>query len=89
MSDAWIVVAVVGAATIASKAAGPVLVGRRQLPTRVQDCIDLLAPVMLVALVVATIAFVAYLAYDYHKRAVQLAQSLEAIRAAGGNRRGP
>ena len=36
---------------------------------------------MLVALVVATIAFVAYLAYDYHKRAVQLAQQLEAIRA--------
>ena len=36
---------------------------------------------MLVALVVATIAFVAYLAYDYHKRAAQLAQQLDAIRA--------
>ena len=52
MSDAWIVVLVVGAATIASKAAGPVLVGRRQLPPRLQSCIDLLAPVMLIALVV-------------------------------------
>ena len=52
MSDSWIVVAVVGAATIASKAAGPVLVGRRQLPPRLQSCIDLLAPVMLTALVV-------------------------------------
>jgi branched-subunit amino acid transport protein len=52
MSDAWIVVVVVGAATIASKAAGPVLVGRRQLPPRLQSCIDLLAPVMLTALVV-------------------------------------
>lgn len=37
---------------------------------------------MLVALVVATIAFVAYLAYEYHERAVNLSQSLEAIRAA-------
>lgn len=52
MNDAWIVVAVVGAATIASKAAGPVLVGRRQLPPRLQACVELLAPVMLMALVV-------------------------------------
>ena len=29
MSDAWIVVAVVGVATIAFKAAGPVVIGRR------------------------------------------------------------
>ena len=46
------VVAVVGAATRASKAAGPVLVGRRQLPPRLKACVDLLAPVMLTALVV-------------------------------------
>jgi branched-subunit amino acid transport protein len=52
MSDGWIVVTVVGAATIASKAAGPVLVGHRQLPPRLQACVDLLAPVMLMALVV-------------------------------------
>jgi branched chain amino acid efflux pump len=52
MSDAWIVVAVVGAATVASKAAGPVLLGRRELPARVQACVELLAPVMLIALVV-------------------------------------
>ena len=52
MSESWIVVLAVGAATVASKAAGPVLVGRRQLPPRLQSCIDLLAPVMLVALVV-------------------------------------
>ena len=52
MSAAWIVVAAVGAATVASKAAGPVLVGRRQLPPKLQSCIDLLAPVMLIALVV-------------------------------------
>jgi len=51
MSDAWIVVAVVGVATVASKAAGPVLVGRRQLPSKLQACVELLAPVMLTALV--------------------------------------
>ncbi len=44
---------------------------------------------MLVAVVVATIAFVAYLAYDYHKRAVQLAHELDAIRAGAGRRGGP
>jgi branched-subunit amino acid transport protein len=52
MSDPWIVVAVVGLATIAFKAAGPVLIGRRPLPSRIQSLVDLLAPVMLVALVV-------------------------------------
>jgi branched-subunit amino acid transport protein len=52
VSDAWIVVVLVGVATVASKAAGPVLVGRRSLPPRLQACVDLLAPVMLTALVV-------------------------------------
>lgn len=51
MSDAWIVVAAVGVATIAFKAAGPVLVGGRELPPRLQACVELLAPVMLIALV--------------------------------------
>jgi branched-subunit amino acid transport protein len=48
----WLVVAVVGLATVAFKAAGPVLVGRRELPPRLQACVELLAPVMLTALVV-------------------------------------
>ena len=48
----WVVVAIVGVATIAFKAAGPVLIGRRELPPRVQSLVELLAPVMLVALVV-------------------------------------
>jgi branched-subunit amino acid transport protein len=52
MSGAWLVVAVVGVATIAFKAAGPVLIGRRALPPNVQSVVDLLAPVMLIALVV-------------------------------------
>lgn len=52
MSSSWIVVAVVGVATIAFKASGPVLIGRRALPPRVQSIVELLAPVMLIALVV-------------------------------------
>jgi len=52
MRDPWVVVAIVGVATIASKAAGPVLVGRRELPPRLQACVELLAPVMLTALIV-------------------------------------
>jgi branched-subunit amino acid transport protein len=50
--NAWIVVAVVGVVTIVFKAAGPVFLGRRPLPTRVQSVVDLLAPVLLVSLVV-------------------------------------
>ena len=52
MSDVWIVIVVVGAATMLLKAAGPVFVGRRPLPPRVQPVVELLAPVMLTALVV-------------------------------------
>ena len=53
MSDAWIIVAVVGVATVACKAAGPVLIAQRSLPRHVQPVVDLLAPVMLIALVTA------------------------------------
>lgn len=51
MSETWIVVALVGVSTIAFKAAGPVLIGRRALPPRVQSIVELLAPVMLISLV--------------------------------------
>jgi hypothetical protein len=51
VSTAWIVVLLVGAATIAIKAAGPVLLGGRPLPTRVTSLIVLLAPALLAALV--------------------------------------
>ena len=52
MSNAWIVVIVVGAITILFKAAGPVFLGRRQLPPKVDAVVVLIAPVMLTALVV-------------------------------------
>ncbi|MGH2381936.1 MAG: AzlD domain-containing protein [Candidatus Limnocylindria bacterium] len=51
MSDAWVIVLAVGAGTIAIKAAGPVLLGGRPLPDRVQGVVALLAPALLAALV--------------------------------------
>ena len=48
----WLVIAVVGAATIAFKASGPVVLGKRQLPLRVASVVEVLAPAMLAALVV-------------------------------------
>ncbi len=52
MSTVWLVVLVVGAATVAFKAAGPVLLGSRTLPPAISDVVALLAPVLLAALVV-------------------------------------
>ena len=54
--EAWLVVALVGAATIAIKASGPVLVGGRDLPAPLARVTELLAPAVLAALV-ATQAF--------------------------------
>lgn len=51
MTDAWLTVAVVGAGTMVIKAAGPVLLGSRPLPARVQAVVALLAPALLAALV--------------------------------------
>jgi branched-subunit amino acid transport protein len=48
----WVVIAVVAAATIAFKAAGPVLLGNRTLPPSVASVVEVLAPAMLAALVV-------------------------------------
>ena len=51
MSDAWPVVLAVGIGTIAIKASGPVLLGGRPLPERLQGVVALLAPALLAALV--------------------------------------
>ncbi len=56
MNVAWTAVLVVGLATIAIKAAGPVLAGGRELPQSSARVVDLLAPALLAALV-ATQAF--------------------------------
>jgi branched chain amino acid efflux pump len=49
----WLVIAVVGVVTIAFKASGPVLLGKRELPARVASVVEVLAPAMLAALVVS------------------------------------
>ena len=52
MTAVWIAVAVIGAATIALKAAGTVVLAGRELPARVDGFVVLLAPTLLAALVV-------------------------------------
>jgi branched chain amino acid efflux pump len=52
VSDVWIVVVLVGAATIALKAVGPVALGGRELPGALTAVLFLLAPALLAALVV-------------------------------------
>lgn len=51
MSSVWLVVGLIGAGTLAIKAAGPVLLGGRPLPTRLTRVIELLGPAVLGALV--------------------------------------
>ena len=52
LSAVWTVVAAVGAATVAIKAVGPVALGGRGLPPRLDALVELLAPALLAALVV-------------------------------------
>jgi len=52
MTTVWIVVLVVGLVTMALKAVGPLLLGGRQLPTRLLAVVGLLGPALLAALVV-------------------------------------
>jgi branched chain amino acid efflux pump len=52
MTTLWIVIVIVALATVAIKAAGPLLVGGRELPPRAVAVIALLAPALLAALVV-------------------------------------
>jgi branched-subunit amino acid transport protein len=55
VSGAWLAVAAVGAATIAIKAAGPLLLGGRPLPPRLAGMVELLAPTLLAALVATAV----------------------------------
>jgi branched-subunit amino acid transport protein len=55
MSEAWLVVAVVGVATVAIKGVGPVLLGGRELPAGLASVMRLLAPAVLAALVLVQV----------------------------------
>jgi hypothetical protein len=51
LTEVWITIAGLTAATVALKAAGPLIVGGRELPDRALAVIALLAPALLTALV--------------------------------------
>jgi branched-subunit amino acid transport protein len=51
VNEVWLSVSLIGAATILIKAAGPLLLGGRELPPRMLDVVKLLAPAVLAALV--------------------------------------
>lgn len=55
MSEAWAVVAAVGAATVVLRAVGPALLVGGQLPRRLTAAVRLLAPALLAALVMVQV----------------------------------
>jgi branched-subunit amino acid transport protein len=52
MSEVWVTIGVLAVTTAAIRASGPVLLGGRRPPERVQGAVALLAPALLAALVV-------------------------------------
>lgn len=78
MSAAWTAVLVVGLATVALKAAGPVLAGGRELPQGSARVVNLLAPALLAALV-ATQAFASEEALVLDERGAGLVSAAGAI----------
>ncbi len=54
MSDASIVLVVLAVGTFGLKSAGPMLLGARRLPARLQDVVDLLPAALLAALAIVS-----------------------------------
>lgn len=54
MSSLWTIIVVLTLATVAIRAAGPVLLGGRELPPRVAATVASLAPAVLAALVITS-----------------------------------
>ena len=80
MSTTWAVVLFAGLSTVALKAVGPVLLGGRDLPPRVDNLVGLLAPALLAALVVTQV-FTSGEKLVVDARAVGLAAAVLAILA--------
>jgi branched-subunit amino acid transport protein len=78
MSTGWLVVVLVGAATIVIKATGPLLLGGRELPERLVGVVSLLAPALLAALV-ATLTLGSGRAMVIDSRAVGVAAAAVAL----------
>ncbi len=78
MNEVWVSVSVIGAATILIKAAGPVLLGGRELPPRIVDVVTLLTPAVLAALV-ATQVFASGQSLVVDERVIGLAVAAVAL----------
>lgn len=82
MTTLWVTIIAVALANAAIKAAGPVLVGGRDLPPRVVAVIALLAPALLAALVVTeTFGEDRHLVLDERAIGVAVAGLMLALRA--------
>ena len=80
--QAWLLIAIVGACTIALKALGPLVIGGRALPRPILGVVALLAPTLLAALIV-TQAFAdgRHLALDARAAGLGAAAAAAALRA--------
>ena len=82
MSGLWVAIVAVTLANAAIKAAGPILIGGRELPPRVNAVIALLAPALLAALVVTeTFGDDGHLVLDERVLGVGVAAAALALRA--------
>jgi branched-subunit amino acid transport protein len=79
LSSSWLVVAVVGAGTIACKGVGPVFLGGRTLSPQLAGVVEMLAPALLAALVV-TQAFGGDRKLVFDERLLGIAAAIIAIR---------
>jgi branched-subunit amino acid transport protein len=78
VSGVWAAVIVVGVATMAIKASGPVFLKGRPLPKRLEGMIELLAPVLLAALVVTQV-FGGDRRLELDERAIGIAAAIVAL----------
>ncbi len=82
MSELWVAIVAVTLASAAIKAAGPILVGGRELPPQVNAVIALLAPALLAALVLTeTFGDEGHLVLDEKALGVGVAAVALALRA--------
>lgn len=82
MTQIWLLVAATGAATIVLKAAGPALLGGRELPRGVLGMVALLAPSLLAALIATnTFASGRHLTIDARAAGLAAAALALALRA--------
>ncbi len=79
--SAWILVTVLLVATVAFKAAGPVLLTGRDLPPRARQVVSLLAPALLAALIVSQTFNASHPGLTIDDRAAGLAVALLAALA--------